>query len=116
VGSVLITRGLLSPFGHAAWTALIAAAIWRQRAAGRSIVGWPVIGAYFTAVVLHTLWDFFAGVDLVDIVVPGADIELPLLIIGVTGLALVYRRMRYANQHSTAINESGPTHVEPVAF
>jgi RsiW-degrading membrane proteinase PrsW (M82 family) len=107
VGSVLITRGLLSPFGHATWTALVASAIWRQRAAGRSIVAWPVLGAFLTAVILHTLWDFFAGVPLVDIVLPGVDIELPLLIIGFVGLALLYRRIRYANRQSAEINEGG---------
>ncbi len=116
VGSVLVTRGLLSPFGHATWTALVAAAIWRERAAGRSVVGGPVIGAFLIAVVLHTLWDVFAGVPLVDIVLPGVDIELPLLIIGIVGVALVYRRMRYANRHSSAINQGELRHVEPVAL
>ena len=79
-------------------------------------MGWPVIAAFLTAVVLHTLWDFFAGVPLVDIVLPGVDIELPLLIIGIVGLVLVYRRMRYANRHSCAINEGELRHVEPVAL
>jgi protease PrsW len=115
VGSVLLTRGLLSPFGHAAWTALVAAVIWRERAAGKSTVGWPVIGTFLAAVVLHTLWDFFAGVPLVDLVLPGIDIELPLVIIGIVSLVLVYRRMREANQHSEAINANATRGPAPLA-
>ncbi len=116
VGSVLITRGLLAPFGHGTWTAIAAAAIWRERAAGRSVVGWLVLGAFLTATVLHTLWDFFAGVQLFDLVLPGLDLELPLLIIGIAGLVLLYRRMRRANRHSSDINERGDRHVEPVVI
>ena len=55
---VLLIRGLLSPAGHAAWTGIICAVLWRERAkAGKiTINGW-VIGAFVLAVVLHALWD-----------------------------------------------------------
>lgn len=49
---VLLVRGLLSPVGHAAWTGLVCAALWRRP---RS---WPSVAAAFaTAVALHALWD-----------------------------------------------------------
>ena len=56
--SVLIGRGLTSPVGHAAWTGLVCAVLWRERlrAAGRAVVNGKVVGAFATAVVLHTLW------------------------------------------------------------
>ncbi len=49
---VLLIRGLLSPVGHAAWTGLVCATLWRRP------VSWPTVTAAFaTAVALHALWD-----------------------------------------------------------
>ncbi len=49
---VLLIRGLLSPVGHAAWTGLVCAALWRRP------LSWPAVAAAFaTAVALHALWD-----------------------------------------------------------
>jgi protease PrsW len=49
---VLLIRGLLSPVGHAAWTGLVCAALWRRP------LSWPAVAAAFAmAVALHTLWD-----------------------------------------------------------
>jgi RsiW-degrading membrane proteinase PrsW (M82 family) len=49
---VLRIRGLISPVGHAAWTGLVCAALWR------SPRSWTVVAAAFTtAVALHALWD-----------------------------------------------------------
>ncbi len=55
---VLLVRGLLSPIGHAAWTGLVCAALWRAVASPRPIRAWPpVVAAFATAVLLHGLWD-----------------------------------------------------------
>ena len=56
---LLLVRGLLSPAGHAAWTGMMGAVIWEQRARGRSIFSLLVLGAFLLVVVLHALWDFF---------------------------------------------------------
>jgi protease PrsW len=49
---VLLIRGLLSPVGHAAWTGLVCAALWRRP------FSWPAVaGALAAAVALHALWD-----------------------------------------------------------
>lgn len=57
---VLLVRGLMSPAGHASWTGLVCAVLWRERLkAGRVVVNWRVIAAFLTAVVLHALWDTF---------------------------------------------------------
>jgi RsiW-degrading membrane proteinase PrsW (M82 family) len=57
--NILFVRGLLSPAGHAAWTGMMGAVIWQQRARGRSIANGAVFGTFLLIVVLHTLWDFF---------------------------------------------------------
>ena len=49
---VLLVRGLVSPVGHAAWTGLVCAALWRRP------YSWTVVvAAFLTAVALHALWD-----------------------------------------------------------
>lgn len=54
---VLLIRGLLSPAGHAAWTGLICATLWRQREqTGRLITANTVI-IFILAVGLHALWN-----------------------------------------------------------
>jgi RsiW-degrading membrane proteinase PrsW (M82 family) len=104
LGEVLLTRGVLSPMAHAAWTALVVGVFWRE---GRRVNG-AVIGAFVTAVVLHALWDYTAGLIPVELALPGIDLRwrfvdlsipeislpLPGLIIGVVGLWAVRRASR----------------------
>jgi len=56
--AVLFARSLLSPFGHGAWTALVCAAIWREKGAHAPRPSWHVIAAFGTAVLLHATWDW----------------------------------------------------------
>ena len=57
---VLLLRGLTSPAGHAAWTGLVCAVLFRERLrAGRAVLNWRIIGAFITAVLLHALWNIF---------------------------------------------------------
>jgi RsiW-degrading membrane proteinase PrsW (M82 family) len=52
---VLLIRGVLSPFGHAAWTGLVCAALWRAYYGERP---WRTVAAAFAAaVLLHATWD-----------------------------------------------------------
>src|SRR5439155_3092049 len=48
LGEVLLTRGLLAPMAHGAWTALVVGVFWRE---GKRI-NRRVIGAFLTAMVL----------------------------------------------------------------
>jgi RsiW-degrading membrane proteinase PrsW (M82 family) len=56
--ALLAVRGLAAPAGHAAWTGLVCAVLWRVRARGPRPHRWvPVAAAFAMAVALHTLWD-----------------------------------------------------------
>jgi protease PrsW len=58
LNQVLIVRGLLSPAGHAAWTGIICATLWRERElAGQWVINWKVLGTFVLAVSLHATWD-----------------------------------------------------------
>jgi protease PrsW len=63
-GSVntIVLRGVLAPFGHVVWTALVAGALWRVKLAGgldaRMLLSQRVLRMLLIVVVLHALWDF----------------------------------------------------------
>jgi RsiW-degrading membrane proteinase PrsW (M82 family) len=90
VGAVellLLFRGLLSPAGHAAWTGLASAALWRTQAQGwrqESLGRFALV--FVLVVMLHTLWDGFSN-------------PLAFLIIGMISLALLLRPVREALPH-----------------
>lgn len=78
---VLLVRGLMSPAGHAAWTGLVCAVLWRERLkAGHAVLNWRVVAAFLTAVILHALWDTFnslqGGVALLSLGVALASLTL----------------------------------------
>jgi RsiW-degrading membrane proteinase PrsW (M82 family) len=95
---VLLVRGLMSPAGHAAWTGLVCAVLWRERLkAGHATFNWRVGGAFATAVTLHALWDTFAGMRSATFV-GFLGIELVSLLIAVVSLTLLIRRVREARR------------------
>jgi RsiW-degrading membrane proteinase PrsW (M82 family) len=94
----LLMRGLLSPAGHAAWTGLVCAVLWRERnRAGHAVVNRAVIGAFALAVVLHALWDTFSTIAAANRV-HWLRIELASLVIAVVGLTLLLRRVSEARR------------------
>jgi RsiW-degrading membrane proteinase PrsW (M82 family) len=100
--SVLIARGLTAPAGHAAWTGLVCAVLWRERLkAGRLVLNGKVVGAFVTAVVLHTLWDTFNGLRGATFV-GFASLELLSFLIAVVSLALLISRVREASKEPPA--------------
>lgn len=95
---VLIVRGLTSPAGRLAWTGLVTAVLWRERLrAGRPTINRRVLGAFATAVVLHALWDTFAGVRSVTFI-EFLSVELVSLLVAIASLTLLIRRVREAGR------------------
>jgi RsiW-degrading membrane proteinase PrsW (M82 family) len=93
---VLLVRGLSSPAGHMSWTGLVCAVLWRERLkAGHATLNWRVGGAFLTAVILHALWDTFAGLGSANL---GESLGVGLLslLVALVGLALLIRRVREA--------------------
>ena len=94
---VLLARGLTSPAGHAAWTGLVCAVLWRERLrAGRAVLNGKVVVAFATAVVLHALWD---TLNLLEATFVGLlSLELLSLLVAVVSLALLIGRVREASR------------------
>jgi protease PrsW len=95
---VLLLRGLTSPAGHAAWTGLVCAVLWRERLkVGHATFNWRVGGAFATAVILHASWDTFASMRS-STLVGFLSIELITLLIALLSLTLLIRRVREARR------------------
>jgi protease PrsW len=95
---VLLVRGLSSPAGHMSWTGLVCAVLWRERVkAGHATVNWRVVGAFLAAVVLHALWDTFAGIQS-STFMEFLSVEFLSLLVALVSLTLLIRRVREARR------------------
>jgi len=98
--SLLMVRGLLSPAGHAAWTGLVCAVLWRERQkAGRFVLNPAVLGAFAAAVLLHALWDIFdslTGPTFID----AAGIEILSVGVALVSLRLLFHMVSEAARNS----------------
>lgn len=88
----LLIRGLLSPVGHAAWTGLICATLWRQRQRTGKLFNPSVIWVFVLAVLLHALWDIASFFQQAFISYLGYTI------IGCISLVLLIRKLREARR------------------
>ncbi|MEZ4653432.1 MAG: PrsW family glutamic-type intramembrane protease [Candidatus Eisenbacteria bacterium] len=72
----ITVRGLLAPFGHVAWTAIAACALWRARAAGRklteSLTDKRFLVLFAVPVGLHVVWNLpFSGPLMIKYLILG---------------------------------------------
>ena len=89
-----VLRGLLAPFGHGVWTAILAAVLFRESRPHHFRITGLVIVTYLFVSLLHGLWDGLP-LNIYLLVPPGIHIPLITLGLGVIGivvLALLYRR------------------------
>jgi len=91
----LLVRALLSPVGHAAWTGLVCAVIWRERQrVGHMTLNWAVVAAFLAAVLLHVSWDALGSLtNRLSITWVGFEFA-GLAVVGAASLALLIWRMR----------------------
>lgn len=99
-----VIRGLLAPFGHGTWTAILGAVLFRESKSNRFRITIPVILTYLFVSVLHASWDGLPQ-TVYFVIPPGIPISLVVVvisIIGVIGLVVVYRQaMRRIRQSGT---------------
>lgn len=112
---VLLARGLTSPAGHAAWTGLVCAVLWRERLrAGHAVLNGKVVGAFATTVVLHALWDTFnllRGATFVS----SLSLELLSLLVAVVSLTLLIRRVKEASRAPVAKGDEADSKKPEIA-
>lgn len=91
-----ILRGLLAPFGHGTWTAILGAVLFQQSGPRHFRFTLPVILTYLFVSLLHGMWDGFPLFLFPFVIgITGVNIPLASVIIGLLGvviLAAFYRR------------------------
>jgi RsiW-degrading membrane proteinase PrsW (M82 family) len=94
---VLFLRGLLSPVGHAAWTGLVCAVIWRERERkGRGLLSLAFVGTFILAIVLHALWNIVNSLGA-PTVTAWVIVIAGNVAIATVSLILLIRRIREAS-------------------
>ena len=100
----LVIRMALAIFGHGVWTAIVAAAIWRDRRQSTFRLTWGVLVAYALAVGLHALWDWSPLVSLLpDTTAPSVALIAIFgwfLFIGAVGLFILRFFLRESIQRA----------------
>lgn len=89
-----VIRGLLSPFGHGAWTGILGAVLFRQSGPEHFRINGPVILTYLFVSLLHGLWDGLPNTFYI-IIPPGFPFSVTWLIVAVVGivtLSVLYRQ------------------------
>jgi RsiW-degrading membrane proteinase PrsW (M82 family) len=102
---VTLLRGLFAPLGHGVWTAILAGVLFRESRPGRFRLSLPVLGAYVTVVILHGLWDFVPML-LSGLPVPGLDVFIAQVVVGIAGLVILWLRWREGRRRQDAEMEA----------
>ena len=80
-----LIRGVLAPFGHGAWSAVIGGAVFAAaRRKGHLTLSWGVIGALILVAVLHAIFDSLNGITGYVVIA----------IVGLIPVVLLWRRGR----------------------
>jgi RsiW-degrading membrane proteinase PrsW (M82 family) len=59
-----LIRGLLTPFGHGLWTAILGGILFHEARGGRLRLSATVVGMFLWVSVLHALWDYTHSIAL----------------------------------------------------
>ena len=91
MNATLLLRMALAVFGHGVWTAILCAAIWRDRGAKTFRLTGGVVLAYLLAIGLHMLWDLTPSQALTQLLgLVGLILTLFwYLAVGLTGILIL---------------------------
>ncbi|HEX2967088.1 MAG TPA: PrsW family glutamic-type intramembrane protease [Syntrophorhabdaceae bacterium] len=87
-----VIRGLIAPFGHGVWTAILGAALFREAHSNHFHITGRVLLLYLFVSILHCLWNGLSGMFLL-VIPPGIPVPLvpiSVIIVGIITLAGLY--------------------------
>jgi len=93
--AIMLVRGILSPFGHGTWTAILASVLFRESKGNRFRLNGNLILAFLGVALLHALWDALPPI-VAFLFGSGLDVLVAQLIIGGIGFFILWRRWRTA--------------------
>lgn len=89
-----IIRGILAPFGHGVWTAILGSILFHDSLPHRFRLTWRIVLTYLFVSLLHGSWDGLPA-TIYMIIPPGIPISattVSISVIGITVLTILYRR------------------------
>ena len=95
LNQTILLRGLVSPAGHAAWTGLITATLWRGRERSGKAFTPAVVVFFLISAALHSLWNIAGLSDNPGVAIPSY--------IAIAGVSLGLLIWRYRQARNTAI-------------
>lgn len=100
-----VLRGLLAPFGHGVWTAILGAVLFRASAPDHFRLSGRLVLAYLFVATLHGLWDGLPRF-LFIVITPGLTISvIPVTLnaIGLMVLGLLYYQAMHQKQSESSV-------------
>lgn len=95
--ALMLIRGILSPFGHGTWTAILASVLFRESQGGRFHFNNKFFRAFVGVAVLHALWDGLPAL-IASLFGTGLAVLIAQLIIGLIGFVILGLRWRHARR------------------
>ena len=95
--AIMLVRGILSPFGHGTWTAILASVLFRESKGDRFRLNGSVILAFLGVALLHALWDGLPPI-IAFLFSSGFDVLVAQLAIGLIGFFILWLRWRTAKR------------------
>jgi RsiW-degrading membrane proteinase PrsW (M82 family) len=94
---IMLLRGILSPFGHGTWTAILASVLFQESPGTRYRFTWRVLLAWLGVILLHALWD---GLPSIVGVFFSSNLAVVIaqVLVGMLGFVILWLRWRKARQ------------------
>jgi RsiW-degrading membrane proteinase PrsW (M82 family) len=107
IAEVTVLRGLMAPFAHGTWTAILSAVLFRQSAPKRFRFDVSVLTAFLGVALLHGLWDSLPLImsALGFKQAPVFGVQLLIGLIGLLILAMLWRDAKWLEVSETRHEE-----------
>ncbi len=101
-----VTRGILSPFGHGVWTAIVGAVLFHESDRLRFRYTLPVYAALLFVAVLHGAWD---GLQTAPAVILPFEVGISwtMIVVGAIGLIALAIEFRIATRQQADVERAG---------
>ncbi len=93
----MLVRGIMSPFGHGTWTAILASVLFQESLGTRYRVTWRVLLAFVGVVLLHALWDGLTSI-IDQIFTSTVAVLIAQAAVGIPGFVILWLRWRRARK------------------
>jgi RsiW-degrading membrane proteinase PrsW (M82 family) len=101
----MLIRGVLSPFGHGTWTAILASVLFQPTSGKRFRWLWQVFLAYLGVVLLHALWDGLPPI-VGGFFTSNWAVVIAQVFVGLIGFIILWLRWRRARRRQ--VEETNP--------